>query len=721
MSEMVLCEKSDLVAIADAVRAVTGSSESFNVKDLSLAAGTAISSGGAAQDLPMVFLSGTLPTTKDAVTMGFHFVSRSQNIQGYCEIKCQGTSSMAYPKKNFTIKTYADEALTEKIKFNFSEWGEQQKYCYKANWIDLTHSRNVVSAKLWGDTVKSRAGYAALPEELRTSPNQGAVDGFFVKVYANGIYQGRYTLNIPKDAWMANMDAALDNHCILCGENYGSGCFRGEAIIDGSDWSDEIHEAVPASIKTRWNEIINFVRTSSDAEFRANLGQYFNVESLIDYDIFMLICCGLDGMGKNQLYFTYDGVQWIASAYDLDSTWGLFPDGSKIVAADYSRYLYEDYAFDREGNLLYYRLEKLFPEEIKARYAELKSGALSIGNIISKFEYFMSVCSRDLVAEDYASTTANGAFVDIPSRGTNNIQQIRSFVAARYSYCDEYISLLGTGVVKAAKISLNTDTLSIEDMGHTNTLSAIIVPSFATEEVVWTTSDAGVATVVDGVVTPVGGGSCSISATIGNLTASCSVLVGGSLTDEFGTLAYKLAAPITFNGNTMPINTRWAPYDDTSKDWTVAIKYSNDIDASEALAYQASLCHMQTGDNTGTTSLWLFTFTNSWEPHDVNFIVGNGNYEYHQSGHGNQVSTDGYHYAIVTKQGNMVTHYIDGHLISGQSWERAFNHTSTMPLYIGGPADRSGLSGVIADVRIYEQCLSQENVVALTNAMKNNA
>lgn len=671
-------------------------------------------------DIPMVFLSGTLPTTKDAVTMGFQLVSQTQNVSGYCEIKCQGTSSMAYPKKNFTIKTYADEALTQKIKFDFAGWGEQQKYCYKANWIDITHARNLVSAKLWGDTVKSRPGYAALPEELRTSPNQGAVDGFFVKLYANGVYQGRYTLNIPKDAWMANMDDSLNAHCILCGENYGSGCFRSEALIDESDWSDEIHETVPTSIKTRWNEVINFVRTSSDADFKANLGQYFDVESLIDYDIFMLVCCGLDGMGKNQLYFTYDGQKWIASAYDLDSTWGLYTDGGSLVPANYSRYSYEDYKFDREGNLLYYRLEKLFHEEIKARYAELKAGALSMGNIISKFEHFMQTCSDALVAEDYASTTANGAFVNIPSQKANNLPQIRNFIAARYPYCDEYVSLLGTGVVNAASISLDVNTLRIDSLSSTATLTAKLVPSFATETVNWTTSDANVATVTNGVITPVANGTCSITASVGSMSVACSVIVGASLSDEFGELAYKLATPTTFNGSTLPINTQWMPYDDTSKDWTVAIKYSDDISAAESIGHQASLCHMQTGADGDTTSLWVFTFTNSWEPHDLNFVIGNGNYEYHQSGHGNTVSTDGYHYAVVTKSGNMVSHYIDGHLISGQSWERAFNHTSTNPLYIGGPAGQAGLSCEIADVRIYEQCLSQENVVALTNAMKNN-
>lgn len=274
---------------------------------------------------------------------------------------------------------------------------------------------------------------------LRTSPNQGAVDGFPVKVYSKGIYQGRYTLNIPKDAWMANMDDSLDNHCILCGENYVSGCFRATASINGSDWTDEVHDTVPNSIKTRWNEVIYFVMNSTDEEFVTNLENYFFVDSLIDYYIFGLVSCGLDAFGVNQLYFTYDGIKWIASMYDMDSTWGLWWTGASFVASNYARAEFQDFK-DGPGNLLYIRLEQLFTERIKERYTELKNGALSVSNIINHFERFTDIASLDLVKEDYARTTANGAFTSIPSQTTNNIQQIRKFVVERYTYCDGYIS-----------------------------------------------------------------------------------------------------------------------------------------------------------------------------------------------------------------------------------------------------------------------------------------
>ena len=223
----------------------------------------------AEDDIPKIFFGGALQQTKDEKVVPFRYISKTEEIIGFAEIKAQGNNSMSYPKKNQTVKMFKDADCTEKLKVDFKGWGKQNKHVYKANWIDLTHARNVVSARLWGDVVKSRANYEELPELLRTSPNQGAVDGFPVKVYAGGVYQGRYTLNIPKDAWMANMDKDLDTHCILCGENYVSGCFRASANINESDWTDEIHDTVPASIKTRWNQVISFVMNSTDEEFHS--------------------------------------------------------------------------------------------------------------------------------------------------------------------------------------------------------------------------------------------------------------------------------------------------------------------------------------------------------------------------------------------------------------------------------------------------------------------
>lgn len=481
-------------------------------------------------DMPRIYFSeGTLPTSKTDTMLKFDYYSKTKEYHGWAEIKCQGTSSMSYPKKNFTIKLYKDKDKAKKLKIDFKGWGAQSKFCLKANWIDITHARNVVSARLWGDIVKTRPDYAtALPELLRTSPNQGAVDGFPVLVYSNGVYQGRYTLNIPKDKWMSNMDDTLDTHCILCGENYVSGCFRALPQINGTDWTDELHDVVPATIKTSWTNAIKFVMNSTDAEFKANLGNYFDVNSLIDYLLYGIVSTGLDAFGKNQIYFTYDGIKWIASMYDMDSTWGLWWNGSKFVATDYAREDFQDLKDEgngvtKQGNLLYLRLQQLFIPQLKTRYAELRKDVLSVSHIIQKFEEFNDVCPKDIVQEDYASTTGEGKFTGIPSKTTNNIQQLRSYINARLTYVDGYINALQEDT-PCTNITLNNATLSFTT-DAAQTLTATLTPTDTTDKVVWSVSPTGICTVEDGVVTAIKNGTCVITATCGSHSATCNVTV----------------------------------------------------------------------------------------------------------------------------------------------------------------------------------------------------
>ena len=531
-------------------------------------------------NIPKVFINGTIPTTKDDVNAELTYVSNALTFHSYITIKCQGTSSMKYPKKNFTIKLFEDAERSQKKKVAFKNWGPQNKFCLKANWIDISHARNVVSARLWGDVVKSRDNYNELPELLRTSPNQGAIDGFPIKVYANGIYQGRYTWNIPKDAWMSNMNDELNTHSMLCGENYDSGCFRAAALIDESDWSDELHGVCPDNIKTRWNEVINFVINSTDEEFKTNLGNYFDIPSLLDYDLFGLAACGSDSFGKNQIYMTYDGNKWIASMYDLDTTWGMYWNGETLVPADYARTKFEDYVNGRLGNLLYYRLEQLFYTELQARWIELKAGPMSLINIITRFENFMQDMTSDLIKEDYASTTANGAYTGIPSVAKNNLPQIRNFAVARQLWTDEYVAnLTPIERVPCTGITLSATELIFTSVG-TQTLVATVEPSNTTDKIIWATSDNSIATVDNGVVTAVFNGNATITATCGDFSATCSVSISGieepvipDEPDVDETLLYSLPAVTTFDG-TNYIDTGVAPLA-TDAPFTVLIDWTN--------------------------------------------------------------------------------------------------------------------------------------------------
>ena len=403
-------------------------------------------------DIPMLYLTGTLPSAKaqGEYPVRLTYKSRTTEFSSYATVKVQGDSTAAFPKKNYTIKLFKDSARTIKDKHKFKNWSGHNKFVIKANWVDITHARNVVGARIWSDMVKTRSDYSSLPTELLEADNLGCIDGFPVMMYANGQYYGRYAFNITKDD-MLNMDDSNPAHAMVQGQGYDAGTRFEQPIT--TNWSDELTDDL-THVETRWKAILSFVGTSSDADFKANLGNYFSVPSLIDFYLFGSALFSYDSYGKNQSYLTYDGNYFICSAYDMDLILGVHSSGQIALGAteEWLPYMAINWTdqtgghsstFEDWANNLYKRLSELFSSEINARWAELRAhgGALSFENIDKRFVEWCSLVTTEQMKEDYASSTANGAFTGMSSKtggnaDTNNIRQITKFVYDRLTYLD---------------------------------------------------------------------------------------------------------------------------------------------------------------------------------------------------------------------------------------------------------------------------------------------
>ncbi len=397
-------------------------------------------------DIPVVTLACVLPTSKNdgEINAVIEYKSMTDNFRCYGTVKVQGDSSTSYPKKNFTIKLFSDSGRTTKLKKQFRNWDKKRnKFVLKANWIDHSHARNIVNARLWTQIMKSRSDYSSLPSAL-TSGNL-AIDGFPVKVYNNGVYMGLYTWNLPKDS-LYGLDDEIESNAIVQGDSgsYSGSILWRSSTMDGK-WSDETHDTMTNPIVVGFNALLNFVYTSTDSAFANNFATYFDKQSVIDQYIFLYIGCIVDNIGKNQTFFTYNGSYYYGGMYDMDGTWGLPPWNVASVGWKSAETVFQTgYSAVAEGdgtttNLLYDKVGRLFASDIVTRYNELRASVLSADNINAEFERFMSTIPPHVYAEDYASTTGGGAFTDIPLKTTNNIQQIRQFVVDRLAYVDSQI------------------------------------------------------------------------------------------------------------------------------------------------------------------------------------------------------------------------------------------------------------------------------------------
>lgn len=123
-----------------------------------------------------------------------------------------------------------------------------------------------------------------------------------------------------------------------------------------------------------------------------------------------------------------------------------------------------------------------------------------------------------------ASVTTSG-FVTAISEGNTTITVM---AGGKTASC---LVTVSKGYVAVASISLNKTTLEMIE-GDTEALTASVSPDDATDKTVtWTSSNEGVATVKDGVVTAVSQGEATVTAKAGNQTASCKVTVSKKVID----------------------------------------------------------------------------------------------------------------------------------------------------------------------------------------------
>lgn len=330
--------------------------------------------------LPKLYFEGDLDKLNkksDAQKIKISYISNDINFDGYASIKLQGASSLNFKKKNYNIKFYEDKYLNNELNIDFG-WGSQYKYCLKANWIDKTHSRNIVTANIFADIQKEF-------NLFNDSPNNGMIDGFPIEIYLNNSFLGIYTLNIPKDEWLFNMDKSNPNNLIFSANTWE----KTVSFYDKAnyiDWEIEVGEQNKENLE-KLNRLINFVMYSSDEEFKKNINHYFNLDSLLNYYIMVETSHLIDNTSKNLLLITYDGNIWYTSLYDLDTSWGTYWNGIDLVNYSETNILLE--------NNLWKRVKDNFTDELVERYFYLRGSILTKGNIMNEFYSFYNLIPED--------------------------------------------------------------------------------------------------------------------------------------------------------------------------------------------------------------------------------------------------------------------------------------------------------------------------------------
>lgn len=425
--------------------------------------------------LPVLYLTGDADamTQESAVAMQYRF----RDVIGICTVKWQGASSLAYPKKNYTI--CFDRAFEAK-----AGWGEQTKYCLKANWMDASHERNLLGAQLWG---KLCAGREPIDGALAACPNWGAVDGFPVVLALNGAFHGLYTFNVPKDGWMLGMSGG-SREAIVCAEA-GDACrFRAEATLSGDF---EVAYAGDAA-DTGWiadslNRLIDACMRSDGSDIDTVIARYVDIDSAIDYMIHVCATANPDGLSRNYLLSTRDGVKWAFTAYDMDMGFGIWWGGEGFTTADDSPFFHSFAAAHRLMDLLYtYKADA-----IRARYNALRRGALSEINLAKQALDFASGIPLYVRNEEAKRWPA------VPASSASTVHQIIGYLLLRLPKLDaEVEALVQQSPIEAPVMAASVSWYDEAAAGSTqDTITRVaFVPSYAVtgdEDAAWACDDGG--------------------------------------------------------------------------------------------------------------------------------------------------------------------------------------------------------------------------------------
>lgn len=167
------------------------------------------------------------------------------------------------------------------------------------------------------------------------------------------------------------------------------------------DGTDEENAEVKEYVENKWKEFYEFVVTSTDEEFKARLGDYCVLDSVMYYYLFTLRYTMTDNHAKNSFWhygksndLDSEGNpirKWdLCFDYDNDTALGIDNYGRMTYRYGYEEIDYvdgtNDWVWNAPQHVFFLRLRELFDAELSELYTELEStGCWSANSLINQF------------------------------------------------------------------------------------------------------------------------------------------------------------------------------------------------------------------------------------------------------------------------------------------------------------------------------------------------
>lgn len=388
-----------------------------------------------------------LNTNKNKIPCEIHLYSDCEKVYKMMgTIAYQGTTSISFPKKNFSIKLKTVDNSKQRLKIG--DWVLTDSFHLKANYIDFTQARNIACANLmWQITSNRKIGerfpfetaYSSKTSNIIERFDTGArlvIDGFPLELYTNGKYHGLYTWNLSKTNENYQLDPKNNYHIHMemMGTISGKNMFDYPVRWDG--WEMRLpkyntgieppnsEQKTSIELFMKWISGINDINTFRN-ESSKHLHNTYNLTAyLLSHAV-----GHWDSRSKNTQLLSWDGKRFAICLYDLDTTFKLMWNGTSLQWNEGTNGDMDN----SNNNKLYEYYYKAFKPELNNLWNDLKSTILSYNNVKNTFLNIINKIGLEAYQKDAIKWT------NIPSNSKcyTDINQIMNAYEERLIFMDQ--------------------------------------------------------------------------------------------------------------------------------------------------------------------------------------------------------------------------------------------------------------------------------------------
>lgn len=409
-------------------------------KTITIAAATVTGQTGSAAQLvitglPIVQLSTTTTIGDNEINAGISVIDPDSATHGGkffissdCTIKLRGATSRYNPKKPYGLKMKDSNGKNTDVPV-MGMRGDQS-WILDAMYVDKSRMANRLCTDLWNS-------YSNVPYITSEPEAINGTRGYFVEVFLNKEYIGVYCMTEKLDRKQIKAKKSggfvykaddWTNATMLSGVDF----MYDNSMDTWNGWESQYPDAND-DVAMDWEPLYNlvdFVGTSSDADFIADISSHVYLDNMADYLILLNIMGGIDNVGKNTFLSVYNvnkGQQFFYSPWDMDNTMGFYM-GELYVPTN---------SFLGEDNKLLGRLLELNPggfrAMVKAKWNALKYDQLSKATVNKRMNTY-----RDLLVNTNAieRESARWGTVDVPS----TVATMQNWYSEHFDHLDNIFS-----------------------------------------------------------------------------------------------------------------------------------------------------------------------------------------------------------------------------------------------------------------------------------------